>query len=467
MRKPERVRFFVGAAVIALVAAACGSSKGTTAATTAATSGTTAAAPVATTAAPAQTTAAPAATTAPAPKGFTVDSSKCPADATTALAAGADAKIGITLPQTGPLAAFGAIAQGMQIYFDTINAKGGVDGHKLVVVAKDDGYDPKQTVPKATELIEQDKVLATSFMVGTPNVAATRSLFEASCTPQMFVGTGFPAWGDPKNHPWTVGGILAYNTEAKIWAQYIAQKSPGAKVAQLVFNNDFGKAYQKQFETDAKAAGLTIVETKLHEGTAANIDNEVTAILASNPDYVIGETTGAFCPKLMAGLAQGGYKGKTIISATCASVSSFFKPVDPAGNGVLLLGQQKDPSDPAFTNDPAMKQYYADVAQYGAGADPKNGSVLTGYNAGALTAHAVEEAAKLNGGLTRVNVMNAVWNYNYKLPLLFGGTGHLDGNTDAYLSEYSILLQYDATKKSQVPTGDTFDVEGKTGLFAG
>lgn len=466
MRKPGKVRFFVGAAVVALLAAACGSSKGTTAATTAATSGTTAAA-VATTAAPAATTAAPAATTAPAPKGFAVDASKCPADATTALAAGADAKIGITLPQSGPLAAFGAIAQGMQIYFDTLNANGGIDGHKLVVDSKDDGYDPKQTVPKATELIEQDKVLATSFMVGTPNVGATRSLFEASCTPQMFVGTGFPAWGDPANHQWTVGGILAYNTEAKIWAQYIIQKSPGAKVAQLVFNNDFGKAYQKQFEADAKTAGLTVVETKLHEGTAANIDNEVTAILASNPDYVIGETTGAFCPKLMAGLAQGGYKGKTIISATCASVSSFFKPVDPAGNGVLLLGQQKDPSDPAFTDDPAMKQYYADVAQYGAGADPKNGSVLTGYNAGQLTAHAVEEAAKLDGGLTRVNVMNAVWNYNFKLPLLFGGTGHLDGNSDAYLSEYSILLQYDATKKSQVPTGDTFDVEGKTGLFAG
>ena len=108
----------MGAAVIALVAAACGSSKGTTAATTAASSAATTAAPAATTAAPAATTAAPAETTAPAPKGFAVDSSKCPADATTPLAAGADAKIGITLPQTGPLAAFGAIAQGMQIYFD-------------------------------------------------------------------------------------------------------------------------------------------------------------------------------------------------------------------------------------------------------------------------------------------------------------------------------------------------------------
>ncbi len=466
MRKPEKVRFFVGAAVVALVAAACGSSKGTTAATTAATSGTTAAA-VATTAAPAQTTAAPVETTAAAPKGFTVDSSKCPAEATTALAAGADIKIGITLPQTGPLAAFGAIAQGMQIYFDTINASGGIDGHKVVVDAKDDGYDPKQTVPKATELIEQDKVLATSFMVGTPNVGATRSLFEASCTPQMYVGTGFPAWGDPANHSWTVGGILAYNTEAKIWAAFIAKQKPGAKVAQLVFNNDFGKAYQKQFEADAKTAGLTIVETKIHEGTAANIDNEVTAILAANPDYVIGETTGAFCPKLMAGLAQGGYTGKTIISATCASVSSFFKPVDPAGNGVYLLGQQKDPSDPMWADDPAMKQYFADVAQYGAGADAKNGSILTGYGAGGLTVQTLKDAAKLKGGLTRVNVMNAVWNINYKNPLLFGGTGHLDGTSDAYLSEYSIMLQYDAAKKSQVPTGDTFDVEGKTGLFAG
>ena len=56
----------------------------------------------------------------------------------------------------------------------------------------------------------------------------------------------------------------------------------------------------------------------------------------------------------MAGLAAGGYKGITIISYTCASVASFFKPVDPAGNGVYLLLQQKDPSDPQYANDPAV-----------------------------------------------------------------------------------------------------------------
>ena len=133
-----------------------------------------------------------------------------------------------------------------------------------------------------------------------------------------------------------------------MWGDFIAKQKPGAKVAQLTFNNDFGKSYSTTFEKVAAEKGLTIVETQLHEGTATTIDNEVTAILAANPDVVLGETSGAFCPKLMAGLAAGGYKGITIISATCASVASFFKPVDPAGDGVYVLGQQKDPSDPQY-----------------------------------------------------------------------------------------------------------------------
>ena len=102
----------------------------------------------------------------------------------------------------------------------------------------------------------------------------------------------------------------------------------------------------------AKDKGFTIVESKLHEGTATNLDNEIAAILAANPDVVLVETTGKFCPMAMAGLAAGGYKGITLISATCASVAQFWKPVDPAGNGMYILGQQKDPSDPAVRRRP-------------------------------------------------------------------------------------------------------------------
>jgi len=464
------------AMALALVAAACGSdnkssSGGATATTAAAT--TTSAAPA--TASTTTTAAASGSSTSAATGGgaaagtFKVPDTSCPADAKTPLAAGADIKIGETVPLSGPLAAFGVIPQGIKVYFDKVNAEeGGIDGHKLTLIAKDDQYDPTKTVPAATELIQSDKVLANAFQIGTPNVAATRALHEQTCTPQLWGGTGFPAWGDPKNHPWTTGGILAYNTEAKIWAQWMAKQKPGATVGLLIFNNDFGKAYQTAFASKASANGSKIVSTQLHEGTATNIDNEITALLSANPDFIFGGTTGAFCPKLMAGLSQGGYKGKTIISFTCASIASYWKPADPAGDGMYILGQVKDPSDPTYANDPAVMQYKADIAKYGAGLDPNNGQYGTGYNIAALIVQNLKDAAKLPGGLTRVNVMNAAWNLQgVKLPLLLGGSVSMNGNNDAYAGEWAAITKYDAAKHAQVPTGETFDLEGKTGLYTG
>jgi ABC-type branched-subunit amino acid transport system substrate-binding protein len=355
----------------------------------------------------------------------------------------------------------------MNAVFAKVNEAGGIDGHKVTLVAKDDAYDPNKTPPLATELVEKDHVLASVFQVGTPNVAASQGIFEAACTPQLFVATGFPNWGDPKGHPWTIGGIMPYNAEAIMWGEFIAKKKPGAKIAELTFNNDFGKVYATTMKQVAADQGFTIVDSELHEGTATSIDNEITKILASNPDVVLGETTGAFCPKLMAGLAAGGYKGITIISYTCASVASFFKPVDPAGNGVYLLLQQKDPSDPQFADDPAVVAYKADIAKYASGADPNNGQILTGYDVGLQVVDTLTKAAAMDGGLTHENVMNAAWATNFTLPLLLGGSFHVDGITDAYGIEYAEMGQYDAAKGSQVRTGDVFDIEGQSGVFGG
>jgi ABC-type branched-subunit amino acid transport system substrate-binding protein len=292
---------------------------------------------------------------------FSVPTTSCPADATTALAAGAPIKLGISLPQSGALAAFDAVRQGLKVGFDKVNAAGGVDGHQIELIAKDDAYEPARSVVNVTELIDKDKVFATVGEIGTPNVAGSRAKHESSCTPQLNVNTGFPAWGDPANHPWTTGGILAYNTEAIIWADHIADEKAGAKVALLIFNNDFGKAYQKTFTEQATKKGLKIVATQLHEGTAPNIDNEVAAILAAQPDYVLGGTTSGFCSKLMAGLAKGNYKGKTMISSTCASTAAFFKPVDPAGEGVMVLTSIDDVSDPSLADNADVKEYKTDV----------------------------------------------------------------------------------------------------------
>ena len=54
--------------------------------------------------------------------------------------------LGGTVPLTGEASAFGSVGPGAKAYFDYVNAKGGVNGRRIVYRYYDDGYDPAQTV---------------------------------------------------------------------------------------------------------------------------------------------------------------------------------------------------------------------------------------------------------------------------------------------------------------------------------
>jgi branched-chain amino acid transport system substrate-binding protein len=478
-RKRRAASFLAAGIALSVVAAACGSSNknGSGGSATTAASGATTTAAAATTAAPTTTAASGATTTAGGATttaaggaaGYTINSSKCPADASQALPAGADIKIGFSAPQTGPLAGFGIIAKGMNVIFNKVNAAGGIDGHKIVLVTKDDAYDPAKTKTAVGELLQSDKIFASLLQVGTPNVAAVRADYETACVPQAYVGTGFPAWGDPDHFPFTAGGILAYNTEAKFWLEYLKKVKPGAKVAQLVYNNDFGKSYQKAFEAGAKAAGLNIVATALHEPTSS-LTNEVTTLLAANPDVIIGETTAVFCGTLDKLARTAGFTGPIIVSSTCFSTQFLGTPeVGQAAKDTFGIGYLKDPTDPQYKDDPAVKQYLADVAQYGdKDTKPEISSVATGVNFGQLMVDTLQSAAKMPGGLTRVNLANAMWNINTTLPLAYAGAKYImKGNKDAYGVEFGQMRQFDPATKTFKDTGETFDLEGQTGVYQG
>ncbi len=169
MKPSWRWRAAMPITALALVAAACGSDDDGGASTEApATEAPASEAPA--TEAPA--TEAPAseapATDAPAAAAFQVPTDACPPEATTALADGEPIKLAFIGPQTGPLAAFGVIGQGMKVYFDKLNADGGIDGHPVEVITKDDAYDPAKSAPAVQEAIEGDQVFASVFQVGTP-----------------------------------------------------------------------------------------------------------------------------------------------------------------------------------------------------------------------------------------------------------------------------------------------------------
>src|SRR3546814_18434723 len=95
-------------------------------------------------------------------------------------------RIGFHVPLTGFAAADGASARnGAELAVEQINAAGGIDGRMLELVTYDDQASPKEVVPIAKRLIEQDKVtVAVSGSYSAPTRAAA-SIFQTAHVPYV------------------------------------------------------------------------------------------------------------------------------------------------------------------------------------------------------------------------------------------------------------------------------------------
>jgi branched-chain amino acid transport system substrate-binding protein len=60
------------------------------------------------------------------------------------------------------------VVKGIEIYFNKINASGGIDGRKIEFIALDDLYEPLKAAKNMHQLIDHDKVLALVGNGGTP-----------------------------------------------------------------------------------------------------------------------------------------------------------------------------------------------------------------------------------------------------------------------------------------------------------
>ena len=142
-------------------------------------------------------------------------------------------KIGNTNPYSGPASAYGTIGKVIGAYFKKVNDEGGVNGRKINYITYDDGYAPPKTVEMVRKLVEQDQVAFVFQTLGTPTNSAIHKYVNEQKVPHLFVATGATKWNDPKNFPWTMGFQPNYQTESKIYAQYILKNIPNAKVGIL------------------------------------------------------------------------------------------------------------------------------------------------------------------------------------------------------------------------------------------
>ena len=317
-------------------------------------------------------------------------------------------KVGNIIAYSGPASAYGVIGRTEAAYFKMINAEGGINGRKINFISYDDGYSPPKTVEQARKLVESDEVLLIFNSLGTPPNSAIQKYMNQKKVPQLFVATGATKWDDPKNFPWTMGWQPNYQSESRIYAKYILKNYPNAKIAVLYQNDDYGKDYLKGLKDGLGAKASMIVAEESYETTEPTIDTHIVTLKSSGADLFFNVTTPKFAAQAIQKLAEVEWHPVQFLNNVSASIGSVMKPAGfKNSQGIISSTYLKDPTDPQWKDDPAVKHWNAFLDKYYPDANRTDASVMYAY----IVAQGFVHVLKACGNdLTRANIMKQAAN---------------------------------------------------------
>jgi len=345
-------------------------------------------------------------------------------------ASDAEIKVGNINPYSGPASAYGTIGKTLAAYFNKVNAEGGINGRKINFITYDDGYSPPKAVEQARKLVESDEVLLIFQSLGTPSNTAIQKYMNLKKVPQLFVATGATKWGDPKNFPWTIGWQPNYQSEGRIYAKYLMERHPNAKVGILYQNDDYGKDYVKGLK-DGLAGKLQIVSELPYETTDPTVDSQIINLKASGADVFYNVTTPKFAAQAIRKMAEIGWKPVHLLNNVSVSVGSVIKPAGMENaQGILSTAYIKDPTDPTWKDDAALKEWAAFMEKYYPDGDRTSAFPVYGYG---VSQSLVQVLKQCGDNLTRENVMKQAANIkNQEIGVLLPGIKVNTGPSDFF-----------------------------------
>jgi branched-chain amino acid transport system substrate-binding protein len=354
-------------------------------------------------------------------------------------------KIGQTMPYSGPASAYGTIGRAEAAYFQMINDQGGVNGRKITLISLDDGYSPPKTVEQIRRLVEQDQVLMIYQSLGTPSNTAIQRYLNAQKVPQVFVATGATKWGDPKNYPWTIGWQPSYHAASLIYAKYLLQTKPDAKIAVLYQNDDYGKDYLNSLRAGLSARSKSILKEVSYEVTDDSVDSQIVTLQASGADTFFIFATPKFAAQAIRKTYDIGWHPLQFVNNVSNSVGTVLQPAGlEKAEGLISSFYLKEPTDPQWLKDKGYKDWVEWMKKYYPQGDLADLGNVYGYTVAQTLVYVLQQCGD---DLTRENIMRQAANLkNVDLPMLLPGVKLNTSPTDFYPLEQMQLARFDGKR---------------------
>jgi ABC-type branched-subunit amino acid transport system substrate-binding protein len=329
------------------------------------------------------------------------------------VAAGAAAAQGVTETQvvlgqsvalSGPAEQLGKDMQmGASLLFNAVNAKGGINGRKVVLKTLDDGYEPTRAADNTRKLIHDEKVFALFGYVGTPTSAASLPIFTEAKVPFVGPFTGAELLRSPVN-PYVFNVRASYFDETEAIVQHLTAMSID-KIAVFYQNDAYGQAGLAGVERALKKRNLDVVVKGTVERNTVDVKKAVEDMAKANPQAVVMVGAYKACAEFIKGMKKAG-STPTFWNVSFVGSKALARELDKEGRGVQISQVVPFPWDSTI---PIVKEYRKLIDE--ANAEPGFGT-LEGFIAAKVMVEGLRRAGRKLDRDSFIKAMETIQDYD-------------------------------------------------------
>ena len=317
-----------------------------------------------------------------------------------------------------------------RMYFDEVNAAGGINGRKIRFITEDNQYTIPRSVQAANKLINRDNVFMMTANGGTPMNNATMPDQLAKGVPNMFPLTSARSMYYPLHHL-KFGLGASYYDQMRSGVKEFVEKRGKKSVCAMSQDTDFGRDVMDGLRDQLKAMNMILVAETLHKPTESDFGAYVARLLDAKCDLVILGTIVRDTIQIISAAKKAGWNVEFLGQAAI-----YDEAVAEAPGGLTEGLYAMTPILRLYPDDPrpAVKTF-ADKFKKLYGKEP-NFAAQIGYTGAQLVVVGLKNAGKTLTTDSFVTGMEAIkdWHDDFGSPAMtFSATKH-QGSDSSYLT---------------------------------
>ena len=190
---------------------------------------------------------------------------------------GSTIKVGILGPHTGDVANYGiACRNGAQLYFDQLNADGGINGKQVEYLVEDEQGDPTQAVTAYNLLVEQGVVGIVGDVTTGPTTAVAQQSVNDNmpCVTPSATAAEIVTYGDN-----TFRACVTDPEQGRIMAAFANEQGYKNVGTLYLKGDDYNEGVNNAFVEEAQALGITITTEQSYSAGDVDFNSQLPQLL--------------------------------------------------------------------------------------------------------------------------------------------------------------------------------------------